>query len=89
MFCVANLIYGVIKSILSESYEKEYIEECYDDVILIVWFKIRDFDLERGKFKNWIISIAKFKALDYKRKMKRNIEERDVDMVSIEDKDYL
>jgi RNA polymerase sigma-70 factor, ECF subfamily len=64
----SRLIYGVIGSILNEMNEKSSVEECYNDVLLIIWYKSDSYDKNKGLFKNWIISITKFKALDYKRK---------------------
>ena len=68
----STLIYGVIASVLILSHEREYIDEAYNDVIMTLWFKSDSFQIEKGKFKNWIISMAKFKALDCKRKMKKD-----------------
>lgn len=63
-----RLIYAVINSILNTNYDKESIDECFDDVLLNIWNNIDCFDNKKGNFKSWIISISKFKAIDYKRK---------------------
>lgn len=69
-----RLIYAVINSILNTRYDKESIDECFDDVLLNIWNNIDCFDYKKGNFKNWIISISKFKAIDYKRKNNRFIQ---------------
>ena len=65
-----KLIYSVVKSVLCYPNERGSVEECVDDVILLVWKNIDLYD-HQGKFKAWLISIARFKALDYKRKYKK------------------
>lgn len=69
-----RLIYAVIHSILNTSYDKESIDECFDDVLLNIWNNIDCFDDKKGNFKNWVISISKFKAIDYKRKNNKFIQ---------------
>lgn len=72
------LILKVITYVLNESYEKEYIEECYDDVIMIILDKCSSFEY-KASFKTWIATIAKNKALDYKRKLKNQYIYDDID----------
>ncbi|SCJ32487.1 RNA polymerase factor sigma-70 [uncultured Clostridium sp.] len=74
----STLILKVITYILNESYEKEYIEECYDDVIMIILDKCSGFEY-KASFKTWVASIAKNKALDYKRKLKKYYSYDDID----------
>ena len=45
-----------------------YEEECVSDVFLSVWNNIKSFDKDKNDFKNWVCAIAKYKAIDYKRK---------------------
>ncbi|MDF2880524.1 MAG: polymerase factor sigma-70 [Clostridiaceae bacterium] len=73
-----RLIYAVLNSILNTSYDKESISECFDDVLLNIWNNIDCFDEKRGNFKNWIISISKFKAIDYKRKNNKFLKKNNV-----------
>ncbi|MED4653785.1 sigma-70 family RNA polymerase sigma factor [Bacillus pseudomycoides] len=81
----SKLIYGVIGSVLGENHERAEIEECYNDVLLILWYKIDSFQIEKGQLKNWIISIAKFKALDYKRRLKRKRIEQTIEQLILQD----
>ncbi|EOO17964.1 RNA polymerase subunit sigma-70 [Bacillus mycoides] len=63
-----DLIYKVVHSVLDTAHSKVLVDECVDDILLIVWYNINSYDKKRGKFRNWLISVAKFKAIDYKRK---------------------
>lgn len=63
-----DLIYKVVHSVLDTSHSKVLVDECVDDILLIIWYNIDSYDEKRGKFRNWLISIAKFKAIDFKRK---------------------
>ncbi|GGE79292.1 sigma-70 family RNA polymerase sigma factor [Priestia taiwanensis] len=63
-----GLIYKVINSVLDSAYDKSNIDECMNDVLMTLWYNIDTFDEERGKFTSWLISVSKFKAIDYKRK---------------------
>ncbi|MBB6715860.1 sigma-70 family RNA polymerase sigma factor [Clostridium gasigenes] len=70
-----KLFYGIIKSILCSSHEESFIDQCYNDVILTIWFNIKKYDENKGPFKNWLISLIRFKSIDFKRscnKMYRN-----------------
>jgi RNA polymerase sigma-70 factor (ECF subfamily) len=64
-----KLVYYIANSILVESHEKRYLDECYDDVFISLWFNMDCFDDEKGSLKSWIVSITKYKAIDIKRKI--------------------
>lgn len=49
-----------------------------DDVFLDVWEHIERFDAAKGSFRNWIISIARFRSIDYLRRYSRTCMEEDV-----------
>lgn len=94
-----KLIYGVIASIMLPNNMDSEIDECFNDVLITIWFKIESFDLNKGKFRNWIISLSKYKALDYLRKRKRDEELNEEhisdeasieeEMLSNEEKDFI
>ena len=46
----------------------DYEEECISDVLFLIWENIDGFNSKESTFKNWICAIAKYKAIDYKRK---------------------
>lgn len=56
----------------------EEMEECMDDVFLDVWEHVDRFDETKGSFKNWIISIARFRSIDYLRRYSRTCMEEEV-----------
>ncbi|MGL4912205.1 MAG: sigma-70 family RNA polymerase sigma factor [Romboutsia sp.] len=51
-----------------------YEEECVSDTLLSIWDNIDGFQKDKNSFKNWICAIAKYKAIDYKRKYLNKIE---------------
>ncbi len=63
--------YGwIIQSVVRKSLFRipDYEEECINDVLLAIWEGIEGFQPEISTFKNWVAGIARFKAIDYKRK---------------------
>lgn len=81
-----GIIKGVVKSYL---YNLQSIQdECINDVFLGIWNNIECFDPERSTFKNWIIGIAKFKSIDYKRKYLKHIEYENIDNMNLAKEDF-
>ncbi|UOW69494.1 sigma-70 family RNA polymerase sigma factor [Paraclostridium bifermentans] len=56
-----------------------YEEECVSDTLLAIWDNVEGFNQDKNTFKNWICAIAKYKAIDYKRKYLNKIEISDLD----------
>ncbi len=54
---------------------KEEQEECFDDVFLSIWEHIGSFDKTRNGFANWVAGIARYKAIDYLRRYRKQFEE--------------
>lgn len=77
-------VYYLTYNILSIGNSKEDIEECVSDVLLEVWLKINEFNSERSNFKTWVLMLTKYKALAYKRKLKKNCAEN-IDDYQIEE----
>ena len=69
---------GLVKSVTRRYLNvlSQYEEECISDVFFAVWTHIDSFQPERNPFANWIAGIARLKALDYKRKYARQLQER-------------
>lgn len=65
----SNLVFKVVRSVLNSSFHAQYVEECVNDVFWSVWNNIKSFDEEKGDFKYWIAAVAKYKAIDYQRKL--------------------
>jgi RNA polymerase sigma factor (sigma-70 family) len=55
-----------------------YEEECVSDVFLSLWDNIKSFDKNKNSLKNFICAIAKYKAIDYKRKYLSKLETVDL-----------
>lgn len=77
---------GLLKSVISKNLEfmPQYREECLNDVLLAIWNNIDSFQPEKNSFKNWIAAIAKYKAIDYLRKYKRQFSEVSLDEMEFE-----
>ena len=69
-----DLIYKVVHGVLDTSHSKVLVDECVDDILLIIWYNIDSYDEKRGKFRNWLISIAKFKAIDLRERVIKYID---------------
>ena len=48
-------------------------EDCENDVLLSVWHNIDRFDPEKNSLKNWLGAVAKYRAINYKRKYIREL----------------
>lgn len=64
-----GLIMSVIRRHLFALPEQQ--EECFDDVLLKIWQHSSDFDESRNSFQNWSAAIAKYQAIDYLRRSRR------------------
>ncbi|MGL4107315.1 sigma-70 family RNA polymerase sigma factor [Clostridium sp. LP20] len=58
-------------------------DECINDILLGIWNNIDKFDEKRSEFKNWVIGIAKFKSIDYKRKYLRELAYENIDELNL------
>lgn len=75
----SNLLYKVIYNVLSSFNDKNAIEECLNDVLLNIWNNSKMFTGKPEKFVHWICVIAKYKAIDYQRKLSRSKDIVDID----------
>lgn len=66
-----KLIYGVINKILYNFSEANDVDDCFNEVLITVWRNIDCYDSQKGSLRNFLISIAKYKAIDYKRKINK------------------
>ncbi|QWU16472.1 RNA polymerase sigma-70 factor, ECF subfamily [Paenibacillus sophorae] len=78
-----GLLTAIIKRHVQNS-QLDY-EECLDDVLLAIWHNIDAFDERKNTFKQWIAAIAKYRAIDYQRRMMRNRQQ----FISTEISDHL
>ena len=47
------------------------VEECCSDTFVDVWQRIGDFNPGRGSLKAWVLTLARYKALDCRRRLGR------------------
>ncbi|RDY27323.1 sigma-70 family RNA polymerase sigma factor [Romboutsia weinsteinii] len=62
---------------------QNYQEECINDILIGIWNNIESFDESKNSFKNWVGGISKYKAIDYRRKYLRYINEESIDEMEI------
>ncbi|WP_172253169.1 sigma-70 family RNA polymerase sigma factor [Saccharibacillus deserti] len=67
-----GLLTAIVNRYLSGSRQDR--EECLDDVLLAIWNHIESFDTERNSLRQWTAAIAKYRAIDYRR---RGLKERE------------
>lgn len=78
--------YGwVLKSVIKKHlyYLPDYHEECLNDCLMSIWENICYYDPEKSSFKNWIGGVAKFKALNYVRKYLRDLENENIENITV------
>lgn len=68
-----NLVYSVVRKVLNKDFYKSYVEECTNDVFLSMWNNIGSFDEAKGNLKCWLAAISKYKAIDYQKKLNKQI----------------
>ena len=72
------IVSSVVNKVLY-NFGKEAVEECVSDVFISIWYNIERFKGENKDFKNWICTIARFKAIDYYRKLAKEKEDNNLD----------
>ncbi|MFE4568542.1 sigma-70 family RNA polymerase sigma factor [Paenibacillus chitinolyticus] len=66
----ASNIYGLVHRILQGAVSREDIEECVSDVFAAAWNRTAEYEPRRGSYKTWLLILAKYKALDYRRRLR-------------------
>lgn len=66
----SRLAYRIALDILKNVGTKEDIEECVSDIFVGIWNNISKYDESITTYKKWFISVSKYKALDYRRRLK-------------------
>lgn len=63
-----NLVFKIVINVLgNDNYENA--KECINDVYLLVWNKSHLYNPKKSSFKNWLLAVSKYKAIDYKRNL--------------------
>lgn len=74
-----NIVYRVVCSVLNSLENSGPIDECVNDIFMSIWNNIDSFDEQKGRFKSWLTAVAKYKAIDYNRKISRQETAEDID----------
>lgn len=76
---------GLVKSIVRSSLQTlpEWFDDCVNEVFFALWHNMKSYDNSKNSLKNWIAAVAKYKAIDYKRKFRASmsVEELPEDVV--------
>ena len=64
-----GLLYSIIRKKLSLI--PDMVDECFDDVLMKAWDHADDYNEDKCDFKGWLAAIARYQAIDYLRKAKR------------------
>ncbi|MEG0371769.1 MAG: sigma-70 family RNA polymerase sigma factor [Clostridium sp.] len=87
-----GLAYKITINNLGDIGSREDVEECVSDIFLGVWKNIHRYNENITSFKTWFSSVCKYKAIDYRRRLRGKAvdakldEDEIVDMLSVEDK---
>jgi RNA polymerase sigma-70 factor (ECF subfamily) len=65
-----DLVYSVSLRIVGDTYVAEDVTQ---DVFLRVWRRPDQFDLSRGKFVTWLLSVARNRSIDQRRSQSRRL----------------
>ncbi len=82
-------VYALVSNILRDLGRQEDMEECASDVFAGAWEKSQDYHSSKGSLKTWVFMLAKYKALDYRRRMYRdkiNYQEGELEKVASGDR---
>lgn len=61
-------VQSLVRRVGAGKLSEEDIEECVSDVFVKVWHQVQDYDSTRGSPRTWIFILAKYTALDYRRR---------------------
>lgn len=67
-------VYKLVCAIIRESGGAADIEECCSDVFADAWEKRSLYNPARGSLRTWVLILARYKALDYRRQLLRRRE---------------
>lgn len=64
-------MYRLVSLILRGQADPGTVEECCSDVFMSVWHKREQFNPARGGLRTWVLILARYRALDYRRRLGR------------------
>ncbi len=65
-----DLVYSVCLRVVGDTYVAEDVTQ---DVFVRVWRRPEQFDLRRGKFVTWLLSVARNRSIDHRRSQSRRM----------------
>jgi RNA polymerase sigma-70 factor (ECF subfamily) len=65
-----DLVYSVSLRVVGDTY---FAEDVTQDVFVRVWRRPDQFDLNRGKFVTWLLSVTRNRSIDHQRSMSRRM----------------
>ena len=65
-----DLVYSVSLRVVGDTYVAEDVTQ---DVFMRVWRRPEQFDLRRGKFVTWLLSVARNRSIDHRRSLSRRL----------------
>ncbi len=76
-------VFSLAGNIMKEVGRREDVEECASEVFVQVWEKISQYSQEKGSLRTWILILAKYLALDYRRKLYQKIRSISIDDIEL------
>lgn len=67
MDAYGDCVYKLVARILQGACSSNDIEECCSDAFMAAWEKKNRFDPARGNLRTWVLILARYRALDYRR----------------------
>ncbi|WP_373844660.1 sigma-70 family RNA polymerase sigma factor [Clostridium sp.] len=83
-----GLIKSIVVKILFNFQYSGSVEECINDIFLAIWNNIDKFH-EDNSLKSFISAIARYKAIDYQRKLVKELNVKNIDDMSIKSSTYV
>jgi RNA polymerase sigma-70 factor, ECF subfamily len=80
-----DLVYSVSLRVVGDTYVAEDVTQ---DVFVRVWRRPEQFDLRRGKFVTWLLSVARNRSIDHRRSQARRMRHEVLPSID-EDEDVL
>ncbi len=72
---------GLIKAIVRYHMKdmQMWHDDCINEALLAVWQNISRYDPDKNSLKNWIGAVAKYKAIDFRRRYFKGLESEELD----------
>ncbi|WP_123054176.1 sigma-70 family RNA polymerase sigma factor [Clostridium sp. JN-1] len=85
----SDYIYKIVFSIFGSNRYSTYIDECINDIFMCLWNNADKFDDKKGNFKYWFKAVAKYRAINYKKKVIKDIKVDCIEDYMLESKEQV